>query len=302
MKKVIVIIGPTAVGKTKLSVELAKKLNTEIISGDSAQVYRQLDIGTAKITEDEMQGVKHHLIDIKEPTDSFSVAEFQQIVRDQIEAINDQGMIPIIAGGTGLYVRAVLYDYQFIDKGRDQSFQKQYEEVSNDALHHQLEQVDPESASQIHPNNRRRVLRALEIYETGDSTKSGLAIGEEAKLLYDSYIVGLDLKRETLYQRINDRVDIMMKQGLLEEVKTLYDKGIEVNIIGYKEFYDYFKGLISYEEAVDNLKKDTRHLAKRQLTFFRNKLPVHWYSVNLDHFEATIDHVFHDVKNWLISK
>jgi tRNA dimethylallyltransferase len=297
-QKVIVVLGPTAVGKTKLSIELAKYLHTEIISGDSAQVYRRMDIGTSKVTEDEKEGIKHHLIDMKEPGEAFSVAEFQQLVRGKIAEINARGMIPIIAGGTGLYIRSVLYDYQFIDQERDESFKDQYAEYSNEALHELLKQVDPNSAEVIHPNNRRRVLRALEIYYSSDQQKSDLQLNDEKELLYDALIIGLDLEREKLYERINKRVDTMVQLGLLEEAKSLFDEGHRLNIIGYKELNDYFTGFRSLESCLDAIKKDTRHLAKRQLTFFRNQFDVNWFQVNLENYDQTVQDVKALVNSW----
>jgi tRNA dimethylallyltransferase len=297
-KKVIVIVGPTAVGKTKLSIELAKELQTEIISGDSAQVYRRLDIGTSKVTEEEMEGIKHHLIDIKEPGETFSVAEFQQLVREKIDAINEQGMIPIIVGGTGLYIRSVLYDYQFIEQERDHGFKEKYEDVTNEDLHQLLVDVDPESATVIHPNNRRRVLRALEIFYSSDKQKSDLQLDDEKELLYDALLIGLDLERELLYERINYRVDEMVRLGLLDEAKALYEEGQRLNIIGYKELDDFFSGNRSLESCLDDIKKDTRHLAKRQLTFFRNQFEVNWFQVNLNHFDDTVNEIKRLVEKW----
>ncbi|HEY4532394.1 MAG TPA: tRNA (adenosine(37)-N6)-dimethylallyltransferase MiaA [Kurthia sp.] len=282
---VIAIVGPTAVGKTALSIQLAKELDGEIINGDSMQVYKDLNIGTAKITEDEMDGVVHHLIDIKEPTDDFSVAEYQQIVRAKIEEIKSRGKLPIIVGGTGLYVQAVLYDFRFTEEKVDEAVrQKYYDELQAlgpEKMHEKLMEVDPETAATIHPNNTRRVVRALEMAEHGDQKKSDedSHLGNEA--LYNHFIIGLNMDRDRLYDRINLRVDLMMKQGLLEEVEGLYNRGIRdcqsIKAIGYKELYQYFDDEVTLEQAIENLKQNSRRYAKRQLTYFRNKLDIHWF-------------------------
>ncbi|MFP7296199.1 tRNA (adenosine(37)-N6)-dimethylallyltransferase MiaA [Neobacillus niacini] len=286
-QKLLVIIGPTAVGKTKLSIELAKRYNGEIISGDSMQIYRGMDIGTAKIKSEEMEGVPHHLIDIKEPDESFSAAEFQQLVRAKISEITSRGKLPIIAGGTGLYIQAVIYDYQFSDAAGDEAYRLQLEqrakEIGNEALHCELEKIDPESASQIHPNNVRRVIRALEIYHCTGKIMSEHQMNQEPDLLYETAIIGLTMDREKLYERINIRVDMMISEGLLEEVSELHKQGFRdcqsIQAIGYKEIYDYLDGKVSYQDAIENLKQNSRRYAKRQLTWFRNKMDVEWFNM-----------------------
>ncbi|MGG2091212.1 tRNA (adenosine(37)-N6)-dimethylallyltransferase MiaA [Bacillus sp. S13(2024)] len=285
--KVIVIIGPTAVGKTKLSIELAKALNGEIISGDSMQIYRNMDIGTAKVTEEEMDGIPHYMIDIKNPEDSFSVAEFQELVRGHIADITKRGKLPIIVGGTGLYIQSVLYDYQFSDEPGDPVYRKQLEQQAEEYgveyVHRKLEEVDSISAKRIHPNNVRRVIRALEIFHTTGQTMSDQLEQQENELLYDVALIGLTMDRGLLYSRINLRVDIMMEQGLLAEVEYLYGDGVRdcqsIQAIGYKELYEYFEGKTSLEEAVTALKTNSRRYAKRQLTWFRNKMDVNWFDV-----------------------
>ncbi|ERJ13666.1 tRNA (adenosine(37)-N6)-dimethylallyltransferase MiaA [Haloplasma contractile] len=303
MEKVLVIVGPTAVGKTKLSIELAKSFNGEVINGDSVQVYRGLDIGSAKITKDEMDGVKHHLFDIKDPDESFSVADFQLLVRDKIYEINKKGKLPIICGGTGLYIQAVLFDFNFKDEGRDERFETKYKHQSNELLHEHLKTFDPKSANIIHPNNRKRVLRAIEIYETTGKTKSEINEKQKQVPLYDAYMIGLELPRDLLYERINRRANIMVENGLIEEVKGLYDQGLNgkqsVTAIGYKELFDYFHGQVSLEEAINNIRRNTRRYAKRQFTYFKNKMEINWYPVNLEHYKETVDSVTKDVKNWL---
>lgn len=286
-QKLLVIIGPTAVGKTKLSIELAKQLNGEIISGDSMQIYRGMDIGTAKIKEDEMEGIPHHLIDIKDPSENFSVAEFQDLVRTKINEISKKGKLPIIVGGTGLYIQSVIFDYQFSEAPADENFRNSLEQkakmVGNEQLHKELAEVDPDSADVIHPNNIRRVIRALEVYHCTGKTMSEWQQTQQPDLLYQAAIVGLTMDREKLYERINARVDIMMQEGLLKEVQGLYEKGFRdcqsIQAIGYKELYEYFDGKVPLETAVENLKQNSRRYAKRQLTWFRNKMNVEWFDM-----------------------
>ncbi|PGZ96919.1 tRNA (adenosine(37)-N6)-dimethylallyltransferase MiaA [Bacillus pseudomycoides] len=285
--KVVIIVGPTAVGKTNLSIELAKALNGEIISGDSMQIYRNMDIGTAKVTEEEMDGIPHYMIDIKNPEDSFSVAEFQELVRGHIADITKRGKLPIIVGGTGLYIQSVLYDYQFSNEPGDHEYRKQLEQQAEEYgveyIHRKLEEVDPISAKHIHPNNVRRVIRALEIFHTTGQTMSDQLEQQDNELLYDVALIGLTMDRDLLYSRINLRVDIMMKQDLLAEVERLYEDGVRdcqsIQAIGYKELYEYLEGKTSLEEAVMALKINSRRYAKRQLTWFRNKMDVNWFDV-----------------------
>ncbi|OHX30209.1 tRNA (adenosine(37)-N6)-dimethylallyltransferase MiaA [Bacillus mycoides] len=286
-EKVAVIIGPTAVGKTKLSIDLAKALNGEIISGDSMQIYRTMDIGTAKVTTDEMDGIPHYMIDIKDPEDAFSVAEFQERVRKCIREITERGKLPIIVGGTGLYIQSVLFDYQFTDEAGDATYREQMEKLALERgveyIHKKLQEVDPESAERIHANNVRRVIRALEIFHTTGEKMSNQLEKQENELLYDVSLIGLTMDREMLYDRINLRVNLMIEQGLLEEVKGLHERGVRdcqsIQAIGYKEIYDYFENRVSLEEAVSQLKTNSRRYAKRQLTWFRNKMDVAWFDV-----------------------
>lgn len=287
---VIAIVGPTAVGKTALSIELAKAIDGEIINGDSMQVYKDLNIGTAKITPEEMEGIPHHLLDIMEPTESFSVADYQKLVRAKINEIKAKGKFPIIIGGTGLYIQAVLFDFRFTEEKIDQTIRENYykelAEIGPEAMHAKLLKVDPETAAAIHPNNTRRVIRALEMAEHSGVQKSdkNQHLGDTA--LYKHRIIGLNMERELLYKRINDRVDLMMEKGLLEEVKGLHDRGIRnvqsIKAIGYKEIYDYLEGKIALHEAIDQLKRNSRRYAKRQLTYFRNKMDIEWFDAQLD--------------------
>lgn len=281
---VIVIVGPTAVGKTSLSIELAKKFNGEIISGDSMQVYRGLNIGTAKITSEEMEGIKHHLIDVTEPAEPFTAAKFQLETRRLIELIHKRGKTPIIVGGTGLYIQSVFYDYAFGNSSGDKAYRLELELLDNDALWQKLNQLDPKSATLIHANNKRRVIRALEVMHSTGKPFSEYQIHHEQNKLYKPLFLGLDLTREILYQRINDRVDEMFKQGLEAEARALYmQKLVDVPAIkgiGYKELFAYFEGNISLEEAKSLIQKNSRHFAKRQLTWFRNRMDVNWIEAN----------------------
>ncbi|CUN96715.1 tRNA dimethylallyltransferase [Turicibacter sanguinis] len=300
---VLCIVGPTAVGKTKMSVELAKQLNGEIISGDSMQIYRGMDIGTAKATMDERQGIPHHLIDEKNPDEPYSVAAFQQTVRAKMEEIKSRGKLPIIVGGTGLYIKSVLYDYEFAGESESKEIDEaKYGHLSNEELHAKLAAVDEAGAKDIHPNNRKRVIRALEIYETSGVKKSEMIEKQEHKMIYDACLIGLTDDRNVLYDRINKRVDTMYETGLVEEVKALFDEGIpaesqSIRAIGYKELYDYFKGLISLEESKELIKRNSRRYAKRQYTWFNNQMDVTWFKVDVQHFDKTVKEVLTYVQN-----
>lgn len=287
-QKLLVLIGPTAVGKTNLSIQLAKKYNGEIISGDSMQIYKGMDIGTAKISPSEMEGIPHYLIDIKEPDEAFSAAEFQALVRRQISEIASRGKLPIIAGGTGLYIQSVIYDYQFSDVPSDENFRRELEKRAetqgNDVLYAELEKIDPISAENIHPNNVRRVIRALEVYHCTGMPVSRWQEKQQPEFIYDTALIGLTMERELLYHRINERVDLMIREGLLQEVRSLYERGIRdcssIQAIGYKEIYDFIEGRATLETAIENLKQNSRRYAKRQLTWFRNKMDVEWYDMS----------------------
>ncbi|WP_274307478.1 tRNA (adenosine(37)-N6)-dimethylallyltransferase MiaA [Solibacillus daqui] len=281
---VVAIIGPTASGKTALSIRLAKEFDGEIINGDSMQIYRHMNIGTAKITPEEMDGVPHHLLDIKEPTESFSVAEYQLLVREKIEEIQSRGKMPILVGGTGLYVQSVLYDFQFakqeVNEEAREAYYKELELLGPEEMHEKLTQIDPAAAAEIHPNNTRRVIRALEMAELAGVSRAAEQFNRGDVALYNHLIIGMDMDREKLYERINLRVDLMMDAGLLDEVRALYDAGIRdvqaIKAIGYKEFYAYFDGNVTLEEAIEQVKQNSRRYAKRQLTYFRNKMEIKW--------------------------
>lgn len=279
MIEVLAIVGPTASGKTALSIRLAQALNGEIINGDSMQIYRDMSIGTAKVKPEEMDGVKHHLLDIKNPEEPFSVAEYQQLVRSKITEITAAGKLPIIVGGTGLYVQAVLFDYRFTESQVDEKLREDlYDELDRYGplhMHKKLTALDP--AADIHPNNTRRVIRALEIL-LGSEEKVDRSLALQP--MYNEVIVGIDMPRNLLYERIDRRVDGMMDEGLLDEVRALHAKGLRdvqsIQAIGYKEMYAYLDGKLDLAEAIVKLKKNSRNYAKRQLTYFRNKLPIFW--------------------------
>lgn len=295
MKKVIVIVGPTSVGKTKLGVSLALELNGEVISGDSMQVYKTMDIGSAKVTKEEAQGIVHHLIDIKDPKDSYSVKEFQEQVRYWIDDITSRGKVPIIVGGTGLYIKAALYDYTFDESHTDHSaYTKKFESYTNEQLHQYLETIDPRSAKELHPNNRRRIVRAIEIFETTGITKSENHEKQDHVCLYDALFIGLTLPRDILYQRIDQRVYVMMEQGLEKEVFDLIQTGMQrddqsMKGIGYKEWFDYFDENQTKEETISLIQKNSRNLAKRQYTWFKNQFQMEWITIDLKDFQETIN-------------
>lgn len=285
-RPLIILTGPTAVGKTELSIKLAKAVNGEIISADSIQVYKYMDIGSAKVTKEEMDGVKHYLIDVLEPTDEFNIYVFKKMATEAMEEIYAKGKIPIIAGGTGFYIQSVLYDIEFAEEEGDKTYRYKLEEKAAlegvSVIHKMLEEVDPKSAAQIHENNLKRVIRALEYYhETGKPISEHNAEQRQKISPYNFRYYVLDMDREKLYDRINLRVDIMLENGLLDEVKKLKGMGfsgelVSMQGIGYKEIREYIDGKCTYDEAVATLKKNTRNFAKRQLTWFRREEDVTW--------------------------
>lgn len=292
MNKIIVITGPTGVGKTKLSIELAKRLNGEIINADSMQIYKKLDIGTAKIKENEKEGIPHHLFDIKDIDEDYSIYDYQKNARNKIEEIRKRGKTPIFVGGTGLYIKSALYDYQL-------SYEKEhnnYDEYTCEELYKMLIEID--SKIDIDKYNKRRLIRALNYYK--ENNKS-ISENKTDKLLYDTIFIGLTTERNKLYDIINKRVDKMIGDGLVNEVKEFYDKDIYtkpiINGIGYKELYKYFNSEISYEEAIELIKKNSRHYAKRQYTFFNNQMNIKWFNVNFDNFDETINNVIDYILN-----
>ncbi len=286
--KVIVILGPTGVGKTKLSIQLAKKLNGEIINADSTQVYKDLDIATAKVTEKEKEGIIHHLFDIKTIDENYTVFDYQKDCRKKIKEIFDKGKVPIIVGGTGLYIKAALYDYKF----KNENSFNNYDNYTTLQLYDMLKTIDCKTT--IHPNNRKRIVRALNYYE---NTNEILSNKEKTnKLLYDAIFIGLTCDRNILYDRINKRVDNMLDNGLLEEARKFYDMNIRskavMTPIGYKELFKYFDGYITKDDAIELIKLRSRRYAKRQYTWNNNQLNVNWFNVNFNNFEKTVKEVF----------
>lgn len=284
MKNIIVIAGPTGVGKTKLSVELAKRINAEIINADSMQVYKRLNIGTAKITENEKENIPHHLFDIVNPKDMYTVFDYQIDGRNKIKEILNRGKRVIIVGGTGLYIKALLYNYEF--KKEDKTYD--FNNMTNEELFSKIQEYNPDIS--IHINNRKRLERYLtKLLNNNIDSNNG------NEKVYDFSIIGLTTERENLYNIINSRVDKMIDSGLIEEVKSLYDDNIRSKAIntgiGYKELYLYFDGKITYDEAIDLIKKNSRRYAKRQYTFFNNKLDVNWFKTNYEDFSKTIEEV-----------
>ncbi|WP_251547935.1 tRNA (adenosine(37)-N6)-dimethylallyltransferase MiaA [Limosilactobacillus caecicola] len=305
MAKVIGIVGPTAVGKTALSIKLAQDLNGEVISGDSMQVYRGLDIGTAKVTPGEMAGVPHHLINIRNVDERFSVADFQQLANEQIMEITQRGHLPLVVGGTGFYVQALIENLQlgadhFDERSVEirQKWQQVATEQGNQVVWERLAKLDPQAAAKIPVTNVRRAIRALEVIE---KTGQLFSVQTQAASPDEYFLIGLNTERAVLYSRINDRVDQMVKQGLIKEARRLYQKGGEHyqsgKGIGYRELFPYFRGEVSLAAAIDKIKLDSRHYAKRQLTWFRNKMTVHWF--DLVSGQDTIPEVEQAVRDWL---
>lgn len=292
MNKVIVITGPTAVGKTKLSIELAKRYNGEIINADAVQVYKGLDIGSAKVTEEEKEDIPHHLFDIKEVDEEYTIYHYQKDCRKLIKEVQGRGKTPILVGGTGLYIKAALYDYKLTEEKETNT----YDNLTDEELYNKLLELDKNIV--IDKNNRRRLIRAINYYK--ENNKS-INTNTTNKLLYDAIFIGLTTDRRILYDKINNRVDIMIKEGLLNEVKVFYDKNIRtkplLNAIGYREIYSYFDGNISLEEAIDKIKQNSRHYAKRQYTFFNHQLPVVWFETDYSNFNNTIEKVINYIEN-----
>lgn len=292
-RPLIILAGPTAVGKTAASIELAKAINGEIISADSMQVYKYMDIGSAKITKEEMQGIKHYLIDELEPTKEFNVALFQSLANQYMEEIYAKGKIPILVGGTGFYIQSVLYQIDFTKNDGDMTYRKELEELAKqrggEYLHQMLEKVDEKAAREIHANNIKRVIRALEFHhQTGQKISEHNMEERQKESPYNYVYFVLNDERNIVYDRINLRVDLMFEQGLLEEVENLKAMGcargmVAMQGLGYKEVLDYLDGLCTLEEAKEKIKQETRHFAKRQLTWFRRERDICW--VNKQDFD-----------------
>lgn len=311
--RLLVLVGPTAVGKTRYSLEIARRWNAEIISGDSMQVYRGMDIGTAKIMPDEQQGIPHHLIDIREPDEPFTAAEFQQLCRRAISGITSRGRLPLIAGGTGLYIESLLYGFDFPAAPADERYREELKRYARthgaEALHDRLKAVDPDSAARLHPNDVRRVIRALEVArESGTTMSTKLAAQRNRRESPFAFcMIGLTMDRQVLYDRINKRVDAMIQSGLVDEVRRLLEAGVpsdatSMQAIGYKEIVPHLTAGVPLEEAAEQLKQNTRRLAKRQLSWFRRMKDIEWVDVtdernfiaNLDAIHAIIAGKFRD--------
>lgn len=288
---IICIVGPTGVGKTKLSIELAKRLNGEVINADSTQVYAGLDIATAKVTEEEKEGIPHHLFDIKDISVDYTVYDYQKDCRNIINDIINRGKIPIMVGGTGLYIKAALYDYQF----KEEVKKHDYSEFSNEELYNLLKSID--SNTLIHVNNRKRVERALDYYYEHNEPISN---NKTDKLLYDVLFIGLTTDRDILYDRINKRVDIMVNNGLLDEARKIYDSNIRskavMTPIGYKELFPYFDHEKSIDECLNLMKQNSRKYAKRQYTWFNNQMRVVWFNVDFNDFNNTVNEIIEYIK------
>lgn len=299
-KKILLIGGPTAVGKTKLGITCANLFNGEIISADCEQIYKKLDIGSAKPTNLEQSQAKHHLIDILEPTENFSVADFKQRATNIIDNLTSQNKLPIIVGGTGLYLKALLYPFEFGGSQKDDDIRTKYNnlvvEKGNEYVYNLLKRVDEKSAEKLHPNDIKRVIRALEIYDITGKPKSSQHLELESE--YDFKLIFLNDDRKVLYDRINARVDEMLALGLEQEVKNLIKSGVTRNNqsmqgIGYREFFDYFDNKISYKQLVEQIKQDSRNYAKRQITWFRHMQNCSEHSIN------NLENIIFEIKNWL---
>lgn len=287
-QKIVCVVGPTASGKTSFAIEYAEKHNGEIISCDSMQIYKYMDIGTAKATKEEQARIPHHMIDFLDPNIDYSVADFVIKVRGCIDEISSRNKLPILCGGTGLYIDSIINNIQFSEEKRDDNYRaelwKLYEKNGAEYLHKLLEEADPTEAEKVHQNNVKRVIRALEICKTSGMTKTEADKEAVKEPIYDAEIYGLMMEREKLYQRINMRVDIMMEKGLLEEVKHLLDMGVRRNstamqAIGYKEIVEFIDGNCTLDEAVDKIKQESRRYAKRQLTWFKRNKAIKWTEV-----------------------
>lgn len=289
MNKVIVICGPTGVGKTRASINVAKRYNGEVINADAVQVYRGLDIGSAKIKKEEMDGIVHHLFDIRDVSEEYSIYDYQRECRNIIDDIISRGKTPIMVGGSGLYIKSCLYNYKLDDK----KYIDDYGDIDTDSLYQELIELDPLCIGEKYVNNRKRIINALNYYkENGKS----ITLNKTDELLYDSIFIGLTTDRDNLYKIINNRVDKMISEGLEEEVRYYYNRGIFSKVltggIGYREFYDYFEGKISICDCIEKIKQDSRHYAKRQYTFFNHQLPVKWFFTDYVDFDNTLNEIY----------
>lgn len=283
-ENLLIILGPTGIGKTSLSIEIAKKFNGEIIGADSMQIYKGFDIGTGKVTEEEMEEIPHHLIDFLEPKAKFSVEDFRNLAKEKITDINSRGKLPIMVGGTGLYINSIVYDFSMQKIEKDDEYRKYLDDYIDEngleSLYEKMVSLDPKLEDNIHPNNRHRIIRAMEILNSGEKKETENFRRENDD--YNLFMIGLNTDREVLYDRINRRVDMMMEEGFLEEVKRLYEKGIDENFqsmkaIGYREMLMYLKGEVELSYAIEKMKQFSRNYAKRQLTWFRRDERIIWF-------------------------
>lgn len=291
MDKIICIVGPTGIGKTKLSISLAKLLNGEIINADSTQIYKGLDIATAKVKDDEKEGIIHHLIDIKDINEDYTVYDYQKDCRNKIKEILDKKKVPIIVGGTGLYIKAALYNYEFTLE----EVKNDYSMYSNDELYEKLLELEPNT--KVHKNNRKRVERTLDKY-----SNNSVSSNKKDELLYDTIFIGLTTDRKILYEKINNRVDKMIENGLLDEARKIYNTNIRTKAvltpIGYKELFDYFDNKYSLEDAINLIKQRSRRYAKRQYTWNKNQFDLKWFDVDFDNFNDVINNVLEYIKKY----
>ncbi len=307
----LVITGPTAVGKTELSLRIAEKYNGEIISADSMQIYRYMDIGTAKVGLKERENIKHHLIDIINPDEEFSVAEYQKRVDILIPEILERKALPVLVGGTGLYIKAVVDGFLFPEMEKDEelrySLERDADRYGSEYLHDRLKEIDPELAKKLHPNDRRRIIRAIEIYEkTGYNYSYYMRKQEERPSRYNTLKIGLIRDREELYSRINKRVDLMIEKGLVEEIKNLFELGYNLSItafqgLGYKEIIGYLEQKYSLEEAVRILKKNTRNYAKRQISWFKREKDINWFNLSTLDGDMVYEKIIELIDKWQYS-
>lgn len=313
MKDLFILAGPTGIGKTNISIKIAKELNGEIISADSMQIYKDMDIGSAKVTKEEMEGIRHHLIDFLSPNESFSVAQFSELAKEKIDIIDSENKLPMLVGGTGLYINSLIYNYSFAASNKDEEYRKHLEAIAEEKgvnyVHEMLKDVDMDSYNRLYPNDLKRVIRALEVYKvTGVPISVAMKDDDIYDIPYKVHYYVLNMDRSKLYERINKRVDLMMEAGLLDEVKNLSKSGLTREMqsmkgIGYKELLEYLDGEVSLDKAVENIKQFSRNYAKRQLTWFRKDPRVIW--IDKDKFnndEEVAEFIISDVKKKKLAK
>lgn len=313
MKDLFILAGPTGIGKTNISIKIAKELNGEIISADSMQIYEDMDIGSAKVTKEEMEGIRHHLIDFLSPNESFSVAQFSELAKEKIDIIDSENKLPMLVGGTGLYINSLIYNYSFAASNKDEEYRKHLEAIAEEKgvnyVHEMLKDVDMDSYNRLYPNDLKRVIRALEVYKvTGVPISVAMKDDDIYDIPYKVYYYVLNMDRSKLYERINKRVDLMMEAGLLDEVKNLSKSGLTREMqsmkgIGYKELLEYLDGEVSLDKAVENIKQFSRNYAKRQLTWFRKDPRVIWIDKdNFNNDEEVAEFIILDVKKKKLAK